>query len=672
MRQSRAIGYAGEIWPVNPRRTTMDGLPCFPDLAALPGVPDAAFVSVPSARSVDVVAELSALGTGGAVCHASGFAEDGPRGEALQHALVRAAAPMALVGPNCLGLVNYLDGAALWADQHGGARVERGVAIIAQSGNLALNLTMQRRSLPLAFLVTIGNAALTGVPELVEAMLEDDRVTAIGLHLESVPDVAELSRAAVHALRRKVPLVVLKTGSSELGAQAARGHTSSIATPDVLCDALFRRLGVARVHRVEAFLETLKLLHVHGALPGARITSASCSGGEAALVADLAEHHGVTMPSLSPRTTRQLEGVLGERVKVGNPLDYHTYIWGDRKALSSCFTALLGTDADAHLLVLDLPRADRCDVGSWDSTVQAFIQAQRTTGARACVVSSLPETLPESLGQLLLAAGIAPMQGISECLEAVAAAGEIGAAQVAVGDLVPAVPAAALVSSAIEQLDEARAKEVLSAFGVPTPRREVATTGQVPEAAARIGFPVVVKALSAELVHKSAVGGVQVGLRSEDEVRRAVRAMAALGDRFLVEPLVTGVVAELLVGLQRDPHFGLSLTLGAGGALVELLDDTVTLLLPVTGEDVRAALARLRIWPVLHGYLGVAADVDSVVRAVEAMVAFAGAHADRLVELEVNPMLVLTDGAVAVDAVVRWSPPLPSVVPELVVEGARG
>jgi acyl-CoA synthetase (NDP forming) len=525
--------------------------------------------------------------------------------------------------------------------------------LIAQSGNLALNVTMQRRSLPIAALVTAGNAAVTRIPEMVEAFLQDDRVTAIGLHLESVPEVSELSRVALLALARKVPIVVLKTGTSRLGAQTALGHTSSIATSDVLCDALFARLGMARVRTVEALVETLKLLHVHGGLPGGRITSASCSGGEAALVADLAESHGLELPELPDQARSRLADVLGARVKVQNPLDYHTYIWGDRPALTACFTALLGTDADAHLLVLDLPRTDRCDTGSWDATIAAFTEATATTGARGCVVSSMPEGLPEPLAERFMAAGIAPMQGLADCVAAVAAARDVGRAQASSAGLLPLPAPGRMPGPGVEALDEAAAKKALAAYGVPVPDGVRTTAADAPDAAVRLGFPVVLKALSSELVHKSDVGGVRVGLTSGAEVRRAVVDMARLSDQFLVEQMVEGATVELLVGIQRDPAFGLSMTLGAGGALVELLDDTTTVLLPATEADIRAALASLRIWPALQGYRGAATDVDAVVRAIGCLVAFAGAHADQLLEVEVNPLLALPRGAVAVDAVVR-------------------
>ncbi len=656
VRSCRAIGYAGDIWPVNPTRSTMDGLACFPDLTRLPGVPDAAFVAVPREQTIPVVAELARLGTGGVVCHASGFAEDGEHGHELQRRLVAAAGEMALIGPNCLGLINYLDGAALWPEQHGGSHVDRGVAVVTQSGNIGQNLTMQRRSLPLAQLVTIGNGAVTSTLDVVEAMLDDSRITVIGLHVEEIPDVARLSRLALEALRRRVPIVVLKSGSSEVGARVVVSHTSALAGSDVICAALFARLGIARVHRIEAFVETLKFLHTHGTLPGARVSSASCSGGEAAHVADLSHHRGVTLPDFPPATAGRLRAVLGERVSVRNPLDYHTHIWEDPRALTECFAAFLGSGTDCHLLVLDFPRADRCDTGAFEIALSAFVSAHREVGSRACVVSSLPESLPEATGRRLMAAGIAPMQGIADCLEAIAAAHLVGAAQARACDILPLEAVVPRAVGPVELVDEAEAKEALSAFGLLVPPSAVAGRGAVGGLAARLGFPVVLKAVSTTLAHKSGVGGVRVGLMSEDEVELAAAGMSELSDRFLVERQVQGALVELIVGVRRDSEFGLTMTLGTGGVMVELIRDAVTLLLPVTVADIRDALSSLRSWPLLQGSRGRTGDVDAVVGAVSSIVEYARQHADRLLELEVNPLLVLPERAVAVDALIRLYP----------------
>ncbi len=638
--QCRGLGFTGEIWPVHPRRAELAGVPCFPSLEALPGVPDAAFLSVPARSTVDLVSHLRELGTGGVVCHASGFAETGAG--SLQDELRDAAGVMPLLGPNCLGFVNYLDGVALWPEQHGGRRVERGVAVLSQSGNVGYNLTMQRRSLPLACLVTVGNAAVTGVSELIDALAADPRVTAIGLYLEGVDDPAGLCAAAQHA---RVPVVALKSGTSELGARATLSHSSALATSDMLCSALFDRAGIARVADVAGLIETLKFLHVHGPLSGSSIVSASCSGGEAAMVADAAATRGITLPEFPASVATRLGEVLGERVAVANPLDYHTYIWGDAAAQEACFTSLLGSDVDNHLLVLDVPREDRCRTADFESTVDAFIAAQRETGAAASVVSSLPEGMPEALGARLLAEGIAPMQGLAECLDAIAAAARIGrqraseplAVSTAHGEAVP--------------LDEWESKQDLARWGIPIPAGVRTDAAGAPEAAEALGFPVVLKVPS--LPHKTEAGGVRLDLRDAEAVRVAAKELALLSPQLLVERMITGAVAELLVGVRADPRFGLALTIGAGGTLVELLADSATVLLPATRADLEGALQSLRVHRLLTGYRGRLADIAAALDAIEAVAAYALAASDTLLELDINPLLVLPEGVVAADALVR-------------------
>jgi len=656
VRQCRQLGFAGDIWPVHPRHEFIEGLRCYPDVAALPAAPDASFIAVPRQGTIELVAELSARGAGGVICYASGFAEVGGEGIALQQQLVEAAANIALLGPNCYGMLNYLDGVALWPDQHGGQRLERGVAIVTQSGNIGLNLTMQTRGLPLACLITVGNKAGASIEAIVETLLLDPRISAIGLHIEGLDDVAAFSRVALQALHQRVPLVALKAGSSTLGAQITMSHTSSLAGPDALYQALFQRLGVARVHDPGGLLETLKFLHVHGALPGRRIVSASCSGGEASLVADLAQARGLDMPALPAPAQQRLHAVLGNKVNVANPLDYHTYIWGDLAAQTECFAGLLDCRFDAHLLVLDFPRQDRCAADAWQTTVDAYIAAQAGHGARGVLVASLPEGLPESVARHLLSQGIAPMQGLADCLDAIGHAADIGAAQHQAAMITPLQAPLPLSLAGARLLDEASSKQALARFGVPVPVGQVLGRAQVLPYAAGLGYPVVLKALAPGLAHKTEAGAVRLNLQNDAELDAALTAMAPLSEQFLVEQMVRGALAELLVGVQRDPQFGLTLTLGAGGVFVELLRDSVTLLLPVTRADLLQALQTLQMWPMVTGYRGRAhGDVEALLDAVQAILAFAAAHADRLLELDVNPLLVLPlgQGVLAVDALIR-------------------
>lgn len=656
IRQCRKLGFAGELWPVHPRKESVEGLACFADVASLPEAPDASFIAVPREATVDIVGQLAKRGAGGAICYASGFAEVGGVGIALQQQLVDNAGDMALVGPNCYGMLNYLDGVALWPDQHGGERIKRGVALITQSGNIGLNLTMQRRAMPLAYLITVGNKGGDSMESLVEALLGDPRVSVIGMHIEGLDDVAAFSAVALKALRQGVPLVALKAGSSALGAQTAMSHTSSLAGPDALYDALFARCGVARVQDPAGLIETCKFLHVHGPLQGNRMISASCSGGEASLVADLAQPRGLQMPSIPDAAAHRLRQVLGEKVHVANPLDYHTYIWGDQAAQTECFSGLMDCQFDAHLLVLDYPRLDRCSAQSWGTTVDAFVAASQSGGKGATVVASLPEDLPEHFASALMHQNIAPMHGLPDCLDAIAHAAAIGAAKNRANRTQALPTVHALVSGPETVLDEAASKKALAAFGLPTPQGAVLAASGVCAYANALGYPVVLKAVSDQLAHKTEAGAVHLNLQNEAQLRAALEKMAGLSERFLVEQMAKDVVAEVIVGVTRDPQFGLSLTVGAGGVLVEILQDAVTLLFPVQPDQVREALMALKMRPLLWGFRGrPAGDVEALVSAIMAVASFAESHAHQLLELDVNPVLVMAQGqgVLAVDALIR-------------------
>ncbi|MGX9354885.1 CoA-binding protein [Roseobacteraceae bacterium S113] len=351
------IGFSGAVWRVHPREG-------FASVADLPGVPDAAFIGVNREATIAVVGALAGMGAGGAVCFASGFAEaaaelDGS--EDLQADLLAAAGDMPILGPNCYGMINYLDRVALWPDQHGGVAVERGVALITQSSNMAINLTMQARGLPLAYVVTAGNQAQQGLADIARAVLADPRVTGLGLHIEGIGDVAAFDALARHAASLGKPIVALKVGRSEQAQVATISHTASLAGSHAGAQALFARCGVAQVDSLEGLLEALKIAHLHGMLPHADVASLSCSGGEASLMADLGGRFGVGFPPLRAPQRAALRAALGPRVALANPLDYHTYIWGDEAAMAQAFAAMMTEDHALGLLVLDVPRGDRCE-----------------------------------------------------------------------------------------------------------------------------------------------------------------------------------------------------------------------------------------------------------------------------------------------------------------------
>ncbi len=657
VRQCEMMGYAGELWPVNPKREamgqTMGGKECFASVDDLPQAPDATFIAVQREPTISYVQELAQHDAGGVVCFAAGFAEMGEEGAKLQDKLVEASGDMALVGPNCYGLINYLDGVALFPDNHGGRVVDRGVAIVTQSGNMGVSMTMQQRSLPLAYMISIGNQACLGMHDYIDALCEDDRISAIGLHIEGIPNVNAFCDAAVKALRKGVPIVALATGRSELGRETTISHTSSLAASSDIMDALFERLGVARVNTIPEFLETLKLLSVNGTLPGNKIASISCSGGEAALTADLANGLGLDMPPLNDKQRHDLEDVLGERVLLSNPLDYHTYIWGDGEAQQRCFAAMAQGEQDLTLKIVDFPHEDT--QGYWVQTIDAFISALKQTGSSGVVVSTLPETLSESIREHLVKSGVAPMQGLNECLVAVKAAVLAGQRQRAT-DQVQGVLNTELRLGREIVLDEWHSKQMLQQHRIPVPEGELVTQQNASGVAEEIGFPVVIKAVGENIQHKSELDAVRLDLNSSEEVSDVVKDLSQLSERFLLEQMISDVVAEIIVGITRHNQYGLAMIIGSGGVLTELVKDTVTLLLPVTRNDVFAGLQQLRVMRLLQGYRGKpAGDIDACVRAITTIAEFAGENADRLLELDVNPLMVLPEGegVVAVDVLIR-------------------
>ncbi|MER9139375.1 acetate--CoA ligase family protein [Mesorhizobium sp. M0830] len=648
--QSIKMGFAGEIWPVHPSKEEVAGRKAYRSVADLPGAPDAAFVGVNRHLTIEVVKALAERGAGGAVCFAAGFLETeayDDDGERLQAELVAAAGQMPIIGPNCYGLINYADGALLWPDQHGGIRLAdggKGVAIITQSSNIAINMTMQKRGLPIAFLMTAGNQAQTGLSEMALGLIEDERVTSLGLHIEAFDSVAGFERLAARARELKKPIIAMKVGRSEQARQATVSHTASLAGSDAASGAFLRRLGIARVDSIPAFIEALKLLHITGPLPGYRLSSMSCSGGEASVMADSAEGRWVNFPVLSDTHRAHVKSTLGPLVAVANPLDYHTFIWNNEPAMTATFTAMVSGGFDLNMLVLDFPRPDRCSDTDWWATLRAFESALKTNKAQGAIVSSLPENLPEEYTAGLMARGMVPLFGISEAMDAAGAAAFIGWAwHEPQAQPIDTSASGAPVGEHVTP-DEAEAKSRLIKAGLPVPKGERAANAvEAVISSMALGFPVALKALG--VTHKSEVGAVQLNLKDAESVSTAAHDLLPLGTGLYVERMVRDGVAELIVGFTRDPMFGAVMTLGTGGVLVELLRDSVTLMLPATRDDIEAALRGLKLYPLLEGYRGrPKADVQAAIDAISGIAAFVQENAGEIEELDINPLIVCAEG----------------------------
>lgn len=633
--QTRRFGYEGDIWWVHPNSD-------FPTLADLPAVPDAVFVGVAAQRAIDIVEEANRLGVAGAVVYAAEFAEAGEVGADRQARLVAAAGDMPIIGPNCHGFVDARSGAVLWPDIHGCERIDRGVGIVTQSGNVAIDLTMQHRGLPIATTITTGNQANVSITDCLESLIDDPTITAIGLHIEGLRDSVRFGKAAIRAHAAGKPIVVLKTGSSVQGSVLANTHTASLSGPADAHRALFRRYGITQVTTPEELIGALSFLHTNGPLADKRTVSFSCSGGEAQLMADLSEGLDMEFPPFGAQSRAELNRILEGRVAIENPLDYHTFIWGDRQRLETCFrTGLEGFDIAVLVIDFPAPGAD----ADWWPTLDAFIGAVGSSNCAGVVTSTMSESLPKAVCEYLVERGVTPLPGMSMCLQTLS---RLQRASPSVGQIHVGPPE---VRTSF-QPTEAEAKSRLSNVGLPTPKGQPTPGSGVTALANEVGYPIVLKAQSVK--HRTDAGGVATGLAGEPAVRLALGSMAHLGDEFLVEQMIDGVIAEVLVGIQIDRPVGWTLTIGAGGVLTEIIADAVTILLPTSGEEIRKAINSLAINVIIQGYRSqppgdMKTTVDTILRLAEFAVA-------NQAEIEINPLLICQDGVWIADVLMEvWT-----------------
>ena len=658
---SRAIGYTGEVWRIHPTRPCSDGQRYFRSVEELPAAPDAAFVAAPNHEVPAIAAALARRGAGGFVCFAAGFSETASaEGIRLTQALLASAGELPFFGPNCYGFVNFFDGAALWPDQVVGRRRERGIALICQSGTLALNLLFNARSLPIGCVITVGNQTRLAAEDLIDLMCADERVTAIGLYLEGVHDAARFAAAAARARSAGKAIALVKAGRTAAATRSVRTHTGALAGADAAFDAFCGQAGIARCESLATLCETLKIFHTGGPLRGRRMLAMGASGGDTAMTCDAARHLALEFPPIPAPAAAGLREILSERVHISNPFDFHTHVWFDYPRQRAMFALAQRAGFDVVAFLVDCPPAG-ADDSTYVRVIEEFAAALPGAPTRGAVISSLPESLPSAIREQCLAAGVVPLQGQREALEALDRAAAIGEVWQRAADVELRRPRAAgdpprTSREPARTLSEPEAKQALAACGVPVPRSRVVPAGDAADAAAALGWPVVMKAVGSTLEHKSDVGGVVLNVRSLAEAAAAAQRLSVLSGTVLVEEMIGDGVAEILVGVTVDPQFGQLLVLGAGGELTELLRDSVTLLPPFSAGAIAAALGRLRVAPLLSGYRGrAAADFDALVQTALACTRYAAANLERLAELDLNPVIVRPQGlgAVAVDALIR-------------------
>jgi acetate---CoA ligase (ADP-forming) len=653
----RKHGFTGDVWPVNPRVTKIEGLRCFPDIASLPHAPDVGLVLLGSDRVLQAVRDLANLGTAAAIVLASGYGEAGEVGMKLQVELLQAAGKMRLLGPNTMGLVNLTDNIPL---SPSGALVmdtfpKGPIALVSQSGGILGSLLSRaaERGIGFSKLISTSNEADLELADFVDYLAADQATKVIALYIETVRNVPKFRAAMLKAAAAQKPVIAYKVGRSEAGAKAAVSHTGALAGSDQLYDALFAEVGVIRAQRFADLMDIPATLATGRRLAGRRVAILTSTGGAGTLVSDALGVAGFLAPPPDEATATRLRS-LQKADLTGldrNPIDV-TLAGLQPDLLRGAIQALLDSPTyDALVLIVGssgvanpelMAGAIQACLPSSEKPVLAYVSPHAPVAASLLMTRGVPAfTQPEACASVLSA-----MWHVARWPTPTARLLQDPEFPIPTLDLQPGT------------LDEAQAKDLFARFGVQSALEIVVSsaaqaTKAAHELAGERGDLLVLKVLSAEIVHKSDVGGVAVGLTAADVAARLIKmaddVTAATGTkpkRFLVQEMVTGGV-EIIVGFHRDP-LGPAILLGHGGVTAELFKDTAMRLLPPGGLSPGEAndLAQsLRTWPLLDGYRGrPKADVDALVRAIVAFSKMAAQLGDRLIEAEINPLFVLPDG----------------------------
>lgn len=646
VQQVHKFGYKGKLYIINKTNTEIAGIQTYNSVQNLPETPDAVFIGINRDATVTAVKELGKMKAGGAVCFASGFKEavkEDKNAFSANESLLRNSENFHILGPNCYGFINALDNIALWPDQHGCKPVKQGVAILTQSSNIAINITMQNRGLPIAYVVTCGNQLQIDQAEIASFLLDDSRITAIGFHIEGFKDIRKWEALSRKAKSRGIPLIAIKTGSTDQAKNATESHTASIAGDHTASKAFLERLNIKLLTELPTFLETLKLLHCHGELNSNKVGSVSCSGGEAALIADLGIEKGLLFPKLNKRQKKHLRVALGPKVALANPLDYHTYIWRDKNAMVNAWGAIIDPKLALTFFILDYPRADRCDLADWEIATDVVIDVKEKTSSKIAVVSTLPELMPEYIADRLMMNGIVPFNGLSEALTAT----QVGIKK----SKRRQKPLLISVSRGASKLvPEFEAKERLNQLGINVPNGIICESlSDIPVATKDLTFPLVVK--SVDVAHKTEKNGVHLNCLSNRDVTIAAKKVTNSGS-FLIEEMVPKGF-ELLVGIVKNNDQGFILTIGVGGIFSELSDDHFSVLVPSSKSDFMMVLKQLKIFKILTGYRGLeGADLASIVETIWKLQTYVIKNFNNLIEIEVNPLICTKHGAFVADALI--------------------
>jgi acyl-CoA synthetase (NDP forming) len=657
-------GFAGAILPVNPNRATVQGLPAFANVAALPAAPDVAIVAVPGEAAVQAVDDLGARGCRAAIVFTAGFAEVDEAGAAMQDRLVAAARKhrMRLLGPNCLGLfnaaINFYPIFSLSFEQ--GWPIPGNIGIASQSGAYGTHVfaVSRMRGMGTPVCITTGNEADVSLGEAIGWMAQAPEVEVICAYAEGIRESARFTAALDLARRNRKPVVLMKVGRSELGGHAAKSHTASIAGDDTITQAVLDEFGVVRAATTEQMLDiayaaTKRIYPVRGDMGVITV-----SGGAGVLISDAAEAAGVPMPPLPEASQAELRSLISFCAP-RNPVDCTAQAVNQ----TELFPRFLETTAEGGYGAMMIFLTQTAGSTTLSPKLRPYMRAAREKFSdRLWVLCGIapPEKVREYESD-----GFLVFEDPTRAVGVIAAMARYGAAFAAPPPEEIVVPEVTLPATTPS---EAEGKRILAAHGIPAvPERACGSADEAVAAANAFGYPVVAKILSPDILHKSEIGGVLLDLQDAEAVRAAhatllaraaERAPGARIEGVLIAKQIKGAV-EMALGVARDPVFGPVAMVGLGGVFIEILKDVAFRRCPFDEAQAEAMIRSLKGFPLLDGARGrPKADVKALAGALAALSRFAAGADDRLLSVDVNPLLVLPEGqgAFAADAVIEVTP----------------
>jgi len=671
------LGYQGDIYPVNPNHDTVLGFPCYRSLKALHDSGhsvDMAAILLGRESIIPVLEEAAEIGVRAAWAFASGFAEADALGEGLQRKLETLCRRkgIAFCGPNCVGYLNPTERVGTYSAPVSPTLRSGCVGAVAQSGSVCLALANSGRGIGYSLLVSSGNEAVVDSTDYIDYMLDDPQTTVVLAFIEQFRRPQRLLKVAKRAWELGKPLIVLKVGRSKMAQQATIAHTGALAGTDAIYDAVFRKYGIIRVDSLDEMLETAAMFsHLTKKLPrGNNVGMITVSGGEIGLIGDLAEGLNLEFPPWSAAGKRVMQDALPQYSGVSNPLD----AWGSGnidETYPPCIKAAVEEEQiDIIVISQDAPPGIApLQVSQYAVVADAAVEAAKGTRKPIVAINNLAGGLHPSLRQRFEDGGIPFLQGTQEGLQAIShlvryvewrKQGLFKSFQPTAHKEIPRL------QEGEKALTEYESKRILAEYGLTYPREILCSTvEEALTAAQEIGYPVVVKAISSGILHKTEAGVVRLNVSDAAELERAYHAVLDNATRYapegsvdgvLVQQMMSDAVAEIIVGVMVDPGFGPAVVFGLGGKFVELLKDRVLGIPPFTEEEVEELISTTKARRLLRGFRNSPpGDTQALVQAIIQVGNFALDWKDRIRAVDINPLLVLPrgKGVVAVDALIE-------------------